>query len=539
MSAPALVELQQPVEVHIPPVSSICSRDKAIHRVSLEIIKQRKEQGLCVDKKQSFTILFTSDTHSNIEPYVASFVSPKPLGGIVRRIQYLEEVRAISSQPVLILDAGDFFQGTPYFEQFEGNAELQFMNLAGYDIITIGNHDFDMGWPHLEKWLQRGQFDAICANVYQEGNGERCLPPYTLLEIGGQFVAIVGIMGMDAWQSIRPSQRKGLEIKNSTEALDEVLSGIRPYVDVVIVLSHSGIREDRELAKHPMVDIIIGGHSHTWMTQQELIKTTFGDGREKVTSVFHGFYNGLLVGKVDVQFDKDRFSQTIASIQYLDEQFDPSQSRALSSVMQTTIDVFKGYQQKMAVFQVPLGECVEALLTKDKALKLIPMGEVFAETLREIGVAHVGVIPSGAMKVGIEPGPFTIGGLHRVLAHAENLWTVTIKGSLLFTLMQSGEERWGKQRNFQYAGVSLMKIGGGVAGATIAGEPLNLKALYRVAGPSFFFEREFMDRDKKVLPKYREEITSIEVKSSDLRDDVAELIKSRGLGRWVVPKDSL
>lgn len=512
------------------------TQNKRIQKVSLEQLKKMfqnkiEHEAFIKRDKKSFTILFTGDTHSNLEPSLASFVSNKPLGGVIRRIQYVEQLRKESSQPILVLDAGDFLQGTAYFEQFEGSAEIKFMNHAGYDVITVGNHDFDMGWPHLTQLLKNGKFDAICSNIYPEGSTKTCLAPYTLVEIEGQHVAIVGVMGMDSWQSIRPYHRKGLEIKDPMETLNQLLPEIRPYVDLVILLSHSGVKDDRVLATHPLVDIVLGGHSHTWMTEQELVKTKPGL-YEKITPVFHSFRNGMLVGRMDVMFKDGKFLNTESSIQYLDEQFDP-QYEAASDTLKVALNVFKDYQQQMEIFKTPLGECVETLPSKDKGLGVVDIGHVIANTLRECGQASIGVIPSGAIKVGIEKGPFTLGVLHRVLAHSEALWVLNIKGSLLLSLMKQGEERWGKQRCFQYVGISIHKSGTEITSLTIDGKTMDKNSFYSIAGPSFFFEREFMDQQKNILPEFLEEIKSVEVRAPDLRIPFAEMVRAKGLGKWV------
>lgn len=280
-----------------------------------------------------------------------------------------------------------------------------------------------------------------------------------------------------------------------------------------------------------MVDIVIGGHSHTWMTEQELVKTNI-DSHEKITPVFHAFRNGMLVGRMDVEFDNGKFLKTGSSIQYLDEQFDPQYGVA-SHTVEVAAGLFREYQQKMEIFKTPLGECIETLPSKDKGLGLVEIGQVIANTLRECGQASVGVIPSGAIKVGIEKGPFTLGVLHRVLAHAEPLWVLTIKGSLLSSLMQQGEERWGKQRCFQYAGISMTKLESAIVSLSVVGKELDVNSFYTIAGPSFFFEREFMDKHKKILPQYAEEIQSVEEKYQDLRIPFAEIVKVNGLGQWV------
>ena len=504
-------------------------QDERIRKVSLETLRDR--QSFLPKGPRHFIILLTGDTHSNIEPTVASFVSPNSMGGCVRRIQYLEQMILRSKAPVLPVDAGDFLQGTGYFEQFEGKPEIQCMDLAGYRVITIGNHDLDKGWEHLKKLLQEGSFDAVCANIFIEGTDISCLAPYVLFDIEETSVAVVGVMGMDSWQSIRPSDRKGLEIKNPMEVLDSCLPEIRSHVDVVILLSHSGIKEDRELAKHPMVDIVLGGHSHTWMTEQELIISSAGH-EEKKTPVFHAFRNGMLVGKMEVYLERDKLLSTTASVEYLDEQFDPP-LEGLSQLMKESLRLFNGYKEEMEMFNIPLGECIETLPTKDKGLHLVPIGQAIAEAFREVGGAQVGLIPSGSIKVGVEKGVFTLETLHRILAHKESLWTLTCTGKLLKTLMLEGDKRWGNQRTFQYAGIELIRDGAQVMDFRIDGDSIIDDNSYRIAAPSFFFEREFMDQEGVVLPQYSEDIKYIEKRSEDLRDAVARLIQSKGLGVWI------
>jgi 5'-nucleotidase len=485
---------------------------------------KKKEQG-----KRDITLLITGDTHSYLDATKALFVSEKPLGGIVRRIQYIEQVRSLSKQPVLVLDAGDFLQGTPYFEKFEGEADLKFMNLAGYDVITVGNHDFDKGWPHLQKLLKQGKFQSVCANISLDGEQDPCLPPYVILKIEDQSIAVVGVMGLDSWLSISPSQRKGLQIKDPIKTLDEVLPEIRSRVDLIILLSHSGIKDDRELAKHPLVDIVIGGHSHTWMKEQELIKTECSD---KVTPVFHTFRHGMLVGKMDIHFKEGKFVNTSSSTQYLDEQFDSSKNDLFPSAQQAKA-LLQKYQTQLEGYKMAFGECVESIPSKDKGLKLVPLGEAIAEALQDISKADVGVIPSGSIKVGIEKGPFTREALHSLLAHSEPLVALKIKGDLLLSLMQNGHERWGKERSFQYSGIALKIENSKVVSAQMAGSELDRDAIYTIAGPSFFFEREFMDKDKKVLPKFSHQVKEIKEVHADLRAALAERIATKGLGRWV------
>lgn len=468
--------------------------------LSLEAFQALRQEAK-PSQERKFSVIFTGDTHSYLDPSVASFVSEKPLGGIVRRIQYFDWCRKNIKEPVLFLDAGDFLQGTMYFEMFGGEAEIKFMNLAGYRVATMGNHDFDEGWEHLEKLLEKKQFEAICANIFREGETKPILPPYSLLKIEDRAVAVVGIMGEDSWRSIGPMKRKGLTLEDPAKTMDRLLPEIRPYADLVILLSHSGIQDDRKWAAHPLVDMVVGGHSHTLMQKHEIVA-------EK--PVFHGFRHGQLAARMDLTLSSGALNVE-SSVEHLDERYD-AQNPAAALLNSYKSAIQKKYDER-------LGECVESLPSKDKMNQLIPLGAAIAEMMRLAVDADMGIIPSGSIKVGIEKGPFTVGVLHGILPHREELCVASMKGSLLAHLIAEGEKRWGKQRTFQYSGKKVE----------------DQEAIYKVAAPPFFFEREIMDGDLKILPEFQNQVVSLDIKEKDLRDAVARVIK-KGVMPWIEVK---
>lgn len=504
--------------------SNPIQKDPRIKVVALENLPEKNASQFSMEK-WGLTIVFTGDTHSYLDPSI-SFLRPEPLGGIVRRIKCIQQIRFGSSYPVIVADAGDFLEGTPYFEEFEGKPEVEFKNLAGYDVLTIGNHDFAKGWPHLQELLKQGKFQSICANILFDQDGKSFIPPYVIFEIEGRHVAFVGVMGLGAWQSISLEHRNKLGIEDPIKTLDRFLPPIRNRVDLIILLSHSGIAEDRVLAKHPLVDAVIGGHSHTFMLKEELINTP-----TKKTPVFHSFRNGALVGIMNI-FSENGQKSMEGRIEFLDSRFDTSEKSEPSFVL-PALELLKKYQALLEMYKTPFGECVEPVASKDKTLRLIPLGEAIAEVLREISSADIGMIPSGAIKIGIEKGPFTKEALHNLLAHKEPLATLKIKGSLLFSLMVSGHERWGKERSFQYSGIHLKIENSKVVGAQVRGVELDLNAFYTLAGPPFFFEREFMDINRKILPQFDGQIGEMAQITYDLRMDFAARIAKKGFGPWV------
>jgi len=489
---------------------------------------------------KQFTIAFTGDTHSHLDPSVNPdiqkvdrYVDPsfyeKPLGGVVRRIHYLEQCRNLMPNPVLILDAGDFLQGTPYFEEFQGSLEIEFMNRAGVHVITVGNHDFDKGWEHLEKLLEAGRFQTVCGNIFREKETTSCLPPYCLLQINNQKVAVVGIMGLTAWESIAPSKRKGLRIENPSETLDRILPEIREYVELVIILSHSGIKDDTCFAKHPMVDLVIGGHSHTFMNEAQISSST-----EKVASVFHAYRHGILVGMMDWEFTDKGFTCTRSYIQYLDGAYDAP----LDDDITCNLGIYRKAIADKFFIEV-LGTCNQTFRKEGRTEGLVPLGRLIANILRIAGEADVGVIYSGAIKKGIDIGDLTTAHLHEILPHSEPLWKVTMKGSLLLDLAKAGQKRWGNNKTFQYEGMVVESTDDGSIKVTVDNKEIDETSFYTVAASSYFFEREILDgKGEKVPDHLKDKVQNIECIHEDSRTALANLIREKGFEALIAEKEA-
>lgn len=488
-----------------------------ITEVSLEALKSLREQQLKVsrpvgDSGRKFTLLFTNDFHSHLEASPSNIADQKVLGGIIRIAHCFEKIRRTQSNPVLILDAGDYLQGTPYFEKFKGAAEIEFMNQAGYHIATVGNHDLDKGINHLLGLLKNSKFKTVCSNIFLEGESEPCFSPYQLFKIDNVSVAVVGIMGKDAWQSIHPAMRSGITLEDPSITLDRILPEIRPFVDVIVLLSHSGIVQDRLYAENPLIDIIVGGHSHTFMEAHETIGNTV---------VFQASKYGHLVGKMDVQLDENKISVN-SSVEYMDDRFDYIEGQ---EVQESIVNLLNKCIAEMGNwYNEILGECLIPLPTENKMYGVIPLGEAICEVIRKAGEADVAVIPTGSIKCGIVQGPFTMKTVHELLAHDDTLCVAEMKGSLLLELFQVGHNRWGLPKSFQYSGIQLTIENSIIQQAFINGKEIEPDAIYKIAAPSFFFEREFEGKE-----------FYYDIIADDLRIAFANIVRSEGMGQWVAP----
>lgn len=226
------------------------------------------------DKKHSLTILHTNDVHSRLEPFPMDGSNNAGLGGIEARASVIKQIRN-EEEHVLLLDAGDIFQGTPYFNIYKGEPEIKAMSLMGYDAATIGNHDFDGGIENFATQLQYANFPIINCNYdFNKTPLKEKTIPYKIIKKGNLQIGILGV-GIEL-NGLVPENLCGntIYLEPITKA-NEIASLLRKEgCDLVICLSHLGDRyldakvSDETLAKQSFdIDLIIGGHTHKFFNQ--------------------------------------------------------------------------------------------------------------------------------------------------------------------------------------------------------------------------------------------------------------------------------
>ena len=215
---------------------------------------------------QPLVIMHTNDTHSQIDPY--SYKKDINVGGFLRREAAIREVRA-ENPNTLLLDAGDFSQGTPYFNLFKGYMEVRLMNAMGYDAATLGNHEFDNGCAALAARLKTAEFPVVCAN-YQFANKKlaKVIKPYVIVERAGMKIGIFGL-GVDLYGYTAPQISREVTYLDPVETSRKMVAELKAQnCDLIVCISHVGVNKnvkdnDYEIARQvPEIDVIIGGHSH-------------------------------------------------------------------------------------------------------------------------------------------------------------------------------------------------------------------------------------------------------------------------------------
>ncbi len=254
------------------------------------------------------TILQTNDTHSRIDPFPMDVGRFQGLGGIARRKTLVEKIRR-ENPYTLLLDAGDVLQGTPYFNMFKGKVEYMTMSQCGYDASTLGNHEFDNGVDSLASVLRDYcKFPILNCNF---DFGDTPLAPlvqtYLIRRVGPIKVGITGV-GVSFTDLVAPANHKGVVYHSPFKPLQAVVNYLRKdeQCNLIVVLSHLGYKPfqgkpgDTDLAYQVNgIDWIVGGHSHTFMDQPDLVISKRG----YKTRILQVGFGGIILGNTDFIFE--------------------------------------------------------------------------------------------------------------------------------------------------------------------------------------------------------------------------------------------
>jgi len=268
-------------------------------------------QSFAKNSTKHITILHTNDTHSHIEPFPSDHYKTPNQGGVARRATLIENIRK-ENPNTLLLDAGDIFQGTPFFNFYGGELEFKLMSMLKYDAATIGNHDFDNGIDGLFAQLPNAKFDFLSANYnFKNTSLENAIEPYKVFVKDGIKIGVFGL-GIKLEGLVDPRMYKETTYIDPVETAQDMSRILKEekQCDLVICLSHLGYFyksnpehiSDLVLAsKTKDIDLIIGGHTHTFLPKPTITKNSIG---ENVLVNQVGCY-GLNVGRIDFYFDSD------------------------------------------------------------------------------------------------------------------------------------------------------------------------------------------------------------------------------------------
>ncbi|WP_052476235.1 5'-nucleotidase C-terminal domain-containing protein [Cohnella kolymensis] len=396
------------------------------------------------------TVLHTNDTHANLD----TVSSPN---NILRRITAIKEAKQTSPNPIL-LDAGDVFSGTLYFNKYLGQADLEFMNMAGYDAMTFGNHEFDKNSQVLGDFIGNAQFPFVSSNVNftadetlnakfsdtigQPGDNAKIYPAL-IKRIGGQKVGLIGLTTPDTANISSPGDVTFSEPFAKAEATVTKLEA--QGINKIIVLSHLGYDEDKKLAAAVEgIDIIVGGHTHTKLDQPTVDNSDIAPKLIVQTGE-----KGLFLGKLQVKFDAngvltgwnnnlisiDAKTGTAANAPYviaedaaakviLDTKYKPGVLELSQTVVGNSDVVLDGERANVRAKETNLGNLIaDGMLAAAKA----------AGTNAVIALQN-----GGGIRASINQGLITQGEVLTVLPFNNDLVTVTLTGQELLEALENG-----------------------------------------------------------------------------------------------------
>ena len=261
--------------------------------------------GTTATKK--ITILHTNDVHSHIEPFPIEDPSFSNQGGVARRLTLIQNIRK-ENPHTLLLDAGDIFQGTPYFNFYGGELEFKLMSMMGYDAATIGNHDFDNGVGGLAAQMPNASFKIISSNYdFTNTVMEGLTKPYEIYIKDGIKIGVFGI-GIQLKGLVTEALSKETKYLDPVEITQDMTRVLKEdhQCDLVICLSHLGYEykfdkiSDLTLASQTKnIDLIIGGHTHTFLPKPVTVDNA--DGKKVLVNQVG--WAGVNLGRIDFEFD--------------------------------------------------------------------------------------------------------------------------------------------------------------------------------------------------------------------------------------------
>lgn len=408
-------------------------------------------------------ILYTNDIHGGIDAVPATFINPEfppPLGGGASMATYIDGVRKQSKakgDSVLLLDAGDFFQGHPVGTMTNGTAVIKWMNAVDYDAMVLGNHDFDAGYDQLKKTLSLAEFPILTANVVQEKTG-KVIPevePYIFKNVKGVKIAIIGLTTEDTPLMSFPKHIKGLKFLPVAPTLRKYKKIVKDQgADLIIVLGHLGLPYDIETAyqrdiveghindpdrqwpdnamhlahKVEDIDMIFGGHIHVGYEEP-------WEEPETHTLVFQNYAYGSNIGHVTINIDKE--TKTVAGYELPGKQYGDLVSMFSEEyIPDPEIKAMVDSLQKKAEsgMDTVIGKAGIHLTTYGDAQSLI--GNTVMDAMLEHSGADFAFLNLGGVRSDITAGPVTYRDVFDVLPFESRIVNMKISGKILKKILE-------------------------------------------------------------------------------------------------------
>ncbi|MBI4575329.1 MAG: bifunctional metallophosphatase/5'-nucleotidase [Planctomycetes bacterium] len=429
----------------------------------------------------SLTILYTGDIHGNYAP--STDRGPEPRGGFAALDERLRGIRA-EGRPLLLMDAGDLMTGHPVcdmeFGGVEGGAMPSLMSALDYDVWTLGNHEFDKGRTHLTGLLGLIRFPTLSANLVVDDEAGSPIPRerWRVFERGGLRIGVVGIMTTSLPTLINRDSVPGVSVAGVVQTAREAVEALDPVTDLIVLLTHQGADNDRELAARlEGVDVIVGGHSHSPIEVPEVIHGVI---------VVQDEAKLRRLGRLDLEVADDRVIRHQGWLLPL-----PAHGAHPRPEVASILDHIEStLGERLAVVVGTLGNAWRRSYYAESNL-----GDYVADAMRSHTEAAVAFINSGGLRKDLEAGPITLGDLYEILPFTNSLVTFEATGEQLLALARHNASASARESHgvLQLSGLSYRwrRVDGAaeVLDARVGGKPVDPAATYLCATNSFIVEQ--------------------------------------------------
>ncbi len=447
------------------------------------------------------TILHTNDTHAHLESF-EPFKQPLQ-GGVARRYTLIEQIRAEGGN-VILLDAGDVFQGTLYFNQYQGQADLYFMNAMGYDAMCVGNHEFDSGPAVLAAFIDGAEFPVISANidVSAEPTLAGKIPAYTVLDVAGEKIAVFGLTTEDT--PILSSPGPNVIFKDPISSAEATVDELEAQgINKIIALTHLGYSRDLDLAAAVEgIDVIVGGHSHTLLGDMEgaegpyptVVTSPAGEPVLVVTAKCWGSY----LGRLDVTFTAEGVVETYGGAPIFIDESIPENPEMAAKLAEYAAPIEELKATVIGQTAVDLDGEREHVRTRETNLGNLICDAMLWRTAADNTV--IAIQNGGGIRASIPAGDISLGQVLEVLPFGNTIVNFDLTGAEIVEALENGvsmvEEvkgRFPQVGGLRYAFNPDLPAGSRIISVEVwdpaqkAYVPLDLKATYRVCTNNFLY----------------------------------------------------
>ena len=455
--------------------------------------------GSMAAAEYTLTILHTNDFHARFEPinkYDSSCgaednTEGKCFGGSARLTTAIAEAQARTNNAILV-DGGDQFQGTLFYTYYKGALAAEMMNKLGYDAMTVGNHEFDDGPEVLRGFMDALEFPILMSNADVSGEAilAGVLQKSTVIERGGEKLGLIGLTPQDTDELASPGPN--IIFTDPVDAVQgEVDKLTEAGVNKIIVLSHSGYRVDQRVAQETTgVDVIVGGHSNTYLHSNDEDAEGPYPTMEGQTAIVQAYAYGKFLGELNVTFDDAGHVIEAAGAPLLMDAGVAEDDAVKARISEAAVPLDEIRNKVVA-------EAAEAIDGGKPICRsaVCPMGVAIAEAMLARVKAQgidVSLQNGGGVRASIDAGPITMGEVLTVLPFQNTLSTFRVSGATLMEALENGVSQVEDQagRFLQVAGMRYSydlsaEPGSRVREVTIGGAPLELDKTYGVVSNNY------------------------------------------------------